>query len=486
MAPGGGRSDAVGAGRGVHRQSPHVRAEKGRTGTARGTEGGGLSPAPRYHRLGSGAFQSTAHPAPPERRSEVRQDYKSQRASRHAASGEGLAGARGLPRFVVPRVGWGESVTGAALSFSTMRTRYLLPALLSLSLALLGPGDGAIVLSVPEVVSLESGSSTNVTISLRAPLNETLVITLNITHSSKHSTIVELPDEVQFPAGHTEANFQVKADDVGQVTVYLYPNNSNLTGPRIQFQVIHSIIVRYADEVIGWIYFVAWSISFYPQLFENWRRKSVVGLSFDFIALNLTGFIAYSVFNVGLFWIPLIKEEFLVSYPSGVNPVAINDVFFSLHAVALTLLTIIQCCIYERAGQKVSKVVVGLLALAWIFTFTTLFLAAAEVMTWLQFLFCFSYIKLAVTLIKYFPQAYMNFRRKSTEGWSIGNVLLDFTGGSFSLLQMFLQSYNNDEWRLVFGDPTKFGLGVFSIIFDIVFMAQHYCLYRRRGYEPCE
>ncbi|NXN80869.1 CTNS protein, partial [Bombycilla garrulus] len=110
-------------------------------------------------------------------------------------------------------------------------------------------------LSVPEVVSLESGSSTNVTISLRAPLNETLVITLNITHSSKHSTIVELPDEVQFPAGHTKADFQVKADDVGQVTVHLYASNSNLTGSRIQFQVIHSIIVRYADEVIGWIYF---------------------------------------------------------------------------------------------------------------------------------------------------------------------------------------------------------------------------------------
>ncbi|KFO74377.1 Cystinosin, partial [Cuculus canorus] len=346
--------------------------------------------------------------------------------------------------------------------------------------------DGVIVLSAPEVVSLESGSSMNVTISLRAPLNETLVITLNITHSSKHGTIVELPDEVRLPAGHTYTDFQVKADDVGQVTVYLYAINSNITGPRIQFQVIHSIIVRYADEVIGWIYFLAWSISFYPQLFENWRRKSVVGLSFDFLALNLTGFIAYSVFNIGLFWIPLIKEEFLVSYPSGVNPVAINDVFFSLHAVVLTLLTIIQCCIYERSDQKVSKVVVGLLALAWIFTFTTLFLAAAEEMTWLQFLFCFSYIKLAVTLIKYFPQAYMNFRRKSTEGWSIGNVLLDFTGGSFSLLQMFLQSYNNDEWKLIFGDPTKFGLGVFSIIFDIVFIVQHYCLYKTRGYEPCE
>lgn len=39
----------------------------------------------------------------------------------------------------------------------------------------------------------------------------------------------------------------------------------------------------------------------------------------------------------------------------------------------------------------------------------------------------------------------MNFYYKSTEGWSIGGVLLDFIGGSFSLLQMFLQSYNNGE-----------------------------------------
>lgn len=81
-------------------------------------------------------------------------------------------------------------------------------------------------------------------------------------------------------------------------------------------------------------------------------------------------------------------------------------------------------------------------------------------------------------------QAYMNFYYKSTEGWSIGNVLLDFTGGCFSLLQMFFQSYNNDQWTLIFGDPTKFGLGIFSIFFDIVFFIQHFCLYRKKpGYE---
>lgn len=36
----------------------------------------------------------------------------------------------------------------------------------------------------------------------------------------------------------------------------------------------------------------------------------------------------------------------------------------------------------------------------------------------------------------------MNYRRKSTIGWSIGNILLDFTGGTLSMLQMILNAYN--------------------------------------------
>lgn len=39
-------------------------------------------------------------------------------------------------------------------------------------------------------------------------------------------------------------------------------------------------------------------------------------------------------------------------------------------------------------------------------------------------------------------QAIMNFKRKSTDGWSIGNVLLDFTGGSLSMMQMIFDGYN--------------------------------------------
>lgn len=42
----------------------------------------------------------------------------------------------------------------------------------------------------------------------------------------------------------------------------------------------------------------------------------------------------------------------------------------------------------------------------------------------------------------------MNYTKQSTEGWSIGNVLLDFTGGNLSILQMLLQSYNNGNYVL--------------------------------------
>lgn len=47
---------------------------------------------------------------------------------------------------------------------------------------------------------------------------------------------------------------------------------------------------------------------------------------------------------------------------------------------------------------------VGFLVLAWLFVLVTMIVAAVGVTTWLQFLFCFSYIKLVITLIKYFPQ----------------------------------------------------------------------------------
>lgn len=45
----------------------------------------------------------------------------------------------------------------------------------------------------------------------------------------------------------------------------------------------HSIQLKVLYEVLGWVAFVAWSISFYPQVIMNFRRKRfylVIHLSF--------------------------------------------------------------------------------------------------------------------------------------------------------------------------------------------------------------
>lgn len=70
-----------------------------------------------------------------------------------------------------------------------------------------------------------------------------------------------------------------------------------------------------------------------------------------------------------------------------------------------------------------------------------------------------------VTVLLLFLQAYMNYRAQSTDGWSIGNVLLDFTGGVFSILQMILQSYNNGNyWQLTL--LTTFTGSYMSMMFE--------------------
>lgn len=94
------------------------------------------------------------------------------------------------------------------------------------------------------------------------------------------------------------------------------------------------------------------------------------------------------------------------------------------------------------------------------------------------------YAKAAITFVKYLPQVYLNWKRKSTEGWSLENVLLDLTGGSLSLLQ---ETLNSVALGQPFFEPgafnaVKFILSITSILFDSIFLFQHYVLYR--GNKP--
>uniref|UniRef100_A0A0K0EGQ7 Cystinosin n=1 Tax=Strongyloides stercoralis TaxID=6248 RepID=A0A0K0EGQ7_STRER len=246
----------------------------------------------------------------------------------------------------------------------------------------------------------------------------------------------------------------------------------------LRVKIIHSNIISYLIIITGWIYFIAWSISFYPQIYLNFQRKSVVGLNFDFLALNVIGFTCYTVYNVLMYYDPYVQELYHQIHKRSLIPVLLNDVIFAIHALFACIITGIQCFIYTRENQRISYTCYGLSFILILAAGISLLLSILNVFNWLQFINNLSYLKMIVTLSKYFPQALLNFKRKSTIGWSIGNVLLDFTGGFMDIVQMILQGANTNDWTGFYGNPVKFGLGLVSMIFDIVFMIQHYFLYR--------
>ncbi|ERN13586.1 hypothetical protein AMTR_s00049p00031840, partial [Amborella trichopoda] len=151
----------------------------------------------------------------------------------------------------------------------------------------------------------------------------------------------------------------------------------------------NSLPLEVSYQVVGWIAFVSWSISFYPQVFLNYRRKSVVGLNFDFLLLNFTKHSSYFIYNASLFFSPFIQRQYFEKYGSDeMIPVAANDVAFSIHAVVLTAFTIFQVFIYERGSQKVSKTAGVITVAVWTVATVCLFIAWPK-QSWLWYISIF-------------------------------------------------------------------------------------------------
>ncbi|XP_057445610.1 cystinosin homolog [Lotus japonicus] len=230
-------------------------------------------------------------------------------------------------------------------------------------------------------------------------------------------------------------------------------------------------------QILGWSAFVSWTVCAYPQVILNFRRKSVVGLSLDYEILNFTKHWSYLIYNASLFFSPAIQKQYFNKYGyAQMIPVAANDVAFSTHSVIMNLIILSQIVIYERGNQKFSKYAIALVAAAW-FSAAVCFFIALPTQSWLWLISIFNTIQVCMTVIKYFPQAFMNFLRKTTDGFSVWGVLLDFSGGVFNYSQMAVQSIDQGSSLNFYGNIGKFLISLITIIYDSILMCQHYVLY---------
>ena len=183
--------------------------------------------------------------------------------------------------------------------------------------------------------------------------------------------------------------------------------------------------------------------------------------------MNPSGFFFYATYSVAGRVNPTL----------GTGEITNQDLVFALHAFALSSVQLSQIFIYDRGTQ-------GAINLFWIIFLICCYIAVftdwgIEVFhgalpndadTFLMMGYC----KAAITFLKYCPQVYLNWKRKSCVGWSFANICLDFGGGSLSLLQSAVKS-------IFLGDPffdpgafnlVKFILAICSIFFDSIFFFQ--------------
>ncbi|CAN8095684.1 unnamed protein product [Discula destructiva] len=255
------------------------------------------------------------------------------------------------------------------------------------------------------------------------------------------------------------------------------------------------------SSLFGWVYTICWSASFYPQPLLNFRRRSTSGTTIDFPLINCLGFLAYLTSNTAFYYSPLIRAQYAARKDGHAPAVAFNDIVFALHALLLSLLTTSQYLFPSSlwrftsagaAGNRPSRAILGtahgcvaaVLVVAVLAATVSSRRAAAglpvdprEDWCWLDVIYAVGYVKLWITLIKYTPQVVANYRNKSTVGWSIHQILLDFAGGVLSIAQLVIDSSMQGDWSGVTGNPVKFALGNVSMFYDVVFFTQHYVLY---------
>lgn len=205
------------------------------------------------------------------------------------------------------------------------------------------------------------------------------------------------------------------------------------------------------------------------------------------------------------------------------NLVVTTDLFNSLHSLAIAILTLIQCFVYDHDPLTLhlwvklflALVVISALSLSGYIAyleFTAQGLALPFVKggddpaqplplplpptrpspaptpiprviypDWIDLLYLFSAVKIIITCIQNVPQVYLNMVRKSTVGWAVDQVWLDLIGAVLSMAQLFIDaaisSPGNWIWSGVVGNPAKLGMGALSLAFDVLYLLQHYVFY---------
>jgi cystinosin len=91
------------------------------------------------------------------------------------------------------------------------------------------------------------------------------------------------------------------------------------------------------------------------QVIQNYQRKSVDGLSADYLVYSMLGYTAYAAYTAALHFNPGVQAAYMAAHAGAMPDVQLTDVLFAGHALLLTIFTLYQCVLYRGNSSKSSS-----------------------------------------------------------------------------------------------------------------------------------
>ncbi|OAF67538.1 hypothetical protein A3Q56_04730 [Intoshia linei] len=319
------------------------------------------------------------------------------------------------------------------------------------------------------------GETANIDLSLSDQISSDV----NLTVIVDNENLLQINKNVLLPANHSgDIDLKVYANNhtSGLVVISFSSEDQEVSQllykVRISVRIVHSFFFSILSNYLGWAFFFCWGFLYYPQLYRNYKRKSVEGLSLEFFLLNLTGIMCFFIFNCSFYFNDKVQLLYHVQHPKGIIPVKNTDIFVVLNLLLVNSCILFQFMMYGQTIQKFRKFF-KLVALVWIliaFIFGFVILQYISVLT---YLYALSSIKILTTLFKAIPQLYLNYQLKTTVGLSMTAIYLDFFGTVFCMFQLVIDAFNNDDVYAALGNPAKVYISIISCFYSILFIIQN-------------
>jgi cystinosin len=230
----------------------------------------------------------------------------------------------------------------------------------------------------------------------------------------------------------------------------------------------------------GWAYAIVWGFAFYPTLYLNYTLKTADSISLDYVALNIVGYICYSISILLQLKNDIVRNQYMQVFNGNLPLLSNADLFYSFHGIIL-LLTLLSQIIFgnllwnfhnERINFKIHRLTRTILFILALFTLTN-WLIDDPNLTFLNLAINLAYVKIIISLIKYIPQVIRNYRRKSMYGISKLQIMLDLLGAFFSFMEFYLKK----ELPLIDAlnaNRGKIGITIVTFLFACIFLGQVY------------